>query len=528
MSAGTPAVIELQPRDDLVSLRRHLEDLEDGRVALVLPWDGRFLSRDLDYELLRREAHSRQLRVAIVSLDPARRQLAQGCGFPTFDSPEAALMASPWDQVHPGRAEAPPRHWWEQEIDLTQPRTRPRPVWLDAVWRGARFGAFILVIVVLVGSAYIITPRAEITLVPRGEMLAVQVPVSVDPAIESAQPYPEGPGGIIPSRRVGLEVEGNAAVETTGTASVTSGRAVGEVLFTSILAQDYVVPEGTVVRTSSTSYPIRFRTTAAVVVPANGQARAPIVALDERTGNVGAFQINRVEGVVGSAVRVTNPGPTTGADPTEVPTVVQADYDRVRELLTQELLDRAFGDLHTLLEPNEFLAFQSLRVESVPKKAYTHFIGEQTETVGLNMRLLVSGQAVDRGSAEGAAYEALTRQLPAGYRLVDADFEIGDVHDDEAGLGWFKFDVTGRGYAAAVIDDDQVIDQIRGQRVGDARAQLQAEVPLAEPPRFVTWPEWPEWLRWLERVPMLALRIDLRVTPQFETVEDAAAWSPSS
>jgi hypothetical protein len=517
-----PAVVELQPHDDLTSLRFHLDRVEDGRVALLLPWDIRFLSRELDYELLRREARQRQLEVAIVSLDPERRQLAHGCGFPAFPSAQAAQSSARWHGPQPQRVQPPPRYWWEEEVDLHRRRARPRPTWLDWIRQGIRFATFILVIVAVAGSAYVIIPTAEITLVPAGETVAVRVAVSVDPEIESVQPYADGTGGIVPSRRVGLEVEGNAEVETTGIANVTSGRATGEVLFTSLLAQDYLVPAGTVVRTSSTSYPIRFRTTADVVVPANGQARAPIMALDRRTGNVGAFQINRVEGVVGSAVRVINPEPTTGADPKEVAVVVQADYDRVRERLTQELLDKAYVELHGLLEPNESLAFQSLRVESVPKKAYSHFIGEQTETVGLNMRLLVSGQAVDIDSAEGVAFRALTAELPSGYRLVDADFEIGDVEDEDTGPGWFMFYVTGRAYAAAVINGDEVIQQIRGQRVPDARAQLEAEFPLAEPPHFVTWPEWPEQLAWLERVPLLPLRIDLHVTPQFQGFEDAA------
>jgi hypothetical protein len=516
MSAGTPAVVELQPHDDLASLRFRLDQVENGRVALLLPWDMRFLSRELDYQLLHREARSRQLEVAIVSLDPQRRQLAHGCGFPTFASAEAAQSADRWKHRQPEAAEAPPQHWWEQEIDLRRRRARARPIWLDWIRQGIRFGAFILVIFVVAGSAYIIIPTAEITLVPAGETITVRMPVSVDPAVESMQPYPDGVGGIIPSRRIGLEVEGNAEVETTGIASVTSGRATGEVLFTSLLAQDYMVPSGTIVRTSSTSYPIRFRTTADVVVPADGQARAPVAALDERTGNVGAFQINRVEGVVGSATRVINPEPTSGADPREVSVVIQADYDRVREQLTQQLLDKAFVELHGLLEANEFLAFQSLRVESVPKKAYTHFIGEQTETVGLNMRLLVSGQAVDIDSAEGIAYQALTRDVPSGYRLIDADFDVGEVEADDTGPGWFTFYVTGRGYAAAVISGDEAVKLVRGQRVPDAREELQAEFPLAEPPQVVVWPEWPEQLKWFERVPMLPLRIDLHVTPEVQ------------
>jgi hypothetical protein len=504
-----------------------LDQADDSRIVLLLPWDIRFLSRELDFELLRREAISRRLEVAIVSHDPERRQLAAGCGFPAFASATAAQSAARWNGRDAPSAEPPPRYWWEEEVDLHRERPRPLPTWLDVMWHGVRFAIFCLVIMAVAGSAYIIIPTAEVSLVPAGEVLSVTVPVTVDPSIESAQPNAGRPGGVIPSRRIGLEVEGHAEVETSGIASVTSGRATGQVLFTSILSQDYMVPSGTVLRTSSTSYPIRFRTTADVVVPANGQAPAPVLALDERTGNVGAFQINRVEGVVGSAVRVINPEPTTGADPKEVSTVVQADYDRVREQLTSDLLDQAYVELHELLEPNEFLAYQSLRVESVPKKAYSHFIGEQTEKVGLNMRLLVSGQAVDRGLAEEITYQALVGELPEGYRMVDTDYEVGDVQEETDGPGWFTFFVTGRAYAAAEIDSDKVIACIRARRVPDALEQLEAEFPLAQPPNLVTWPEWPERLVWFERVPLLPLRIEVGVSPAFRDVEDATACSGS-
>jgi len=517
-----PAVLELYPQDDRASLRHRLDAVTDHRVALLLPWDADFLSRELDFDLLRREARRRRLEIAIVSPDPERRQLARGCGFAVFTTVEDARATERWNGHVSEELVPPPRYWWEQEVDLKRNRKRAQPTWLSWMKHGVRFAAFFLVVVVLAGSAYAIIPRAEVTLVPSGRTISVTVPVSVDPEIESVQQFGADAGGIVPSRRVGLEVEGSAEVETTGTENVTAGRATGEVLFTSLLSQDYVVPAGTVVRTSSTSYPIRFRTTADVVVPADGQARAPIEALDARTGNVGALQINRVEGMVASAVRVINPEPTTGAEPKEVPVVTQADYDRVRERLTQELLNEAHYELHSLMEDNEFLPRQSLRVESVPKKAYTHFIGEEAETVGLNMRLLVSGQAVDTGNVQSIAYQALRKRLPSGYRLIDANFEIGTVTEGEDDPGWFTVSVTGEGYAAAEVNADAAVDAIRGKPVSDARAQLLTDFPLAEPPEFTTWPEWPESLSWLERVPLLAVRIDVSVAPKASFVSSGS------
>jgi len=532
-NAGRAAVVDLQPHDDLASLRYRLDGVNDGRLVLVLPWDLRFLSRELDFELLRRAletrgARRRQLQVAIVSPDPERRQLARASGFPTFASVEAATSTERWDGEEPPAVEPPPTYWWDEKLDLLRQRGRDAPSWLRWIKDGVRFLVFSLVIVVVAGSSYAVLPRAEITVVPAGETVTVSVPVSVDPEIESVTYSADRIGGIVPSRRVGLEVEGYAEVATAELATVASGRAKGEVLFTSRLSQDYVVPSGTVVRTSSTSYPIRFRTTADVVVPADGRARAPIKALDERTGNVGAFQINRVEGVAASAVRVINPEPTTGAEAKEVSVVVQADYDRVREQLTGELLDQAYAELQGLLEANEILPYQSLRVEAVPKKAYSHFIGEQADTVGLNMRLLVSGQAVNVDDARGIAKRALVERLPSNYRLVTADFDIGDVVETEEGPGWFTFYVTGRGYAAARISEGEVIGEIRGKRVPEARSHLQHAFPLAEPPEFVTWPMWPEWLDRLDRVPLIPLRVDVHVTPEVTEPREGAALSPTS
>jgi hypothetical protein len=536
VSADRVAVIDLQPGDDLGALRRRLDRADHRRVALRLPWDLGFLSRHLDFDLLGREARRRRFQIAIVSPDPYRRQLARGCGFPTFASVEAAVSTDRWNgRGSPSPAvEPPPTYWWEEEPDLHASSSagwlsrvasaslhRAWPEFIEGAWPrlaewakdGIRFLAFLVVILVLAGTAYAVIPTAEITIVPAGQTVTVDVPISVDPEVESVIDAADG-RAIIPSRRIGMEVEGHADVATTETTNVASGRATGEVLFTSRLAQDYVVPAGTVVRTSSTSYPIRFRTTADVVVPAGGQAKAPIKALDERTGNVGAFQINRVEGVAASAVRVTNPAPTTGAEAKEVPVVVQADYDRVREQLTAQLLDQAYTDLHALLEPDEFLPYPSLRVEAVPKKAYTHFIGEQAETVGLNMRLLVSGQAVNRGDARAVARRALVARIPPGYRLVDARFDVGQAVEETEGPGWFTFRVTGRGYVAADISGQEVVAEVRGQRVPDARAHLQQSFPLAQPPRFDTWPTWPDWLAQLHRVPLIPLRIDVHVTPE--------------
>jgi hypothetical protein len=464
----------------------------------------RFLSRGLDFDLLRREAERRQLEVAIVSTDPERRLLARGCGFPAFARVEEAREAKGWRGRSPDRVELPSSHWWEEEVVLWPRPVRPQPQWFDWVKLGVRVAVFLLALLTLVGSAYVIIPSGTVTLVPAGREFTTIVPVSVGPDIETV----DHDARVIPARRVGVEIEGYAEVETTGTMSVAVGRATGVVLFTNLLAQDYLVPAGTIVRTSSTSYPIRFRTTADVAIPAGGQVTVPVEALEDRVGNVGAYQINQVESVAASAVRVINPEPTAGAEPRDTRVVTQADYDRVRSQLMHQLLDQAYVAMGDLLESPEFLLRQSLRIQAVPKESYTRFISEQADSVGLDMRLLVSGLAVDVDNAESVAYVNLSRRLPPGYVLVDARFALGEVAEEDVGPGQFAFFVTGQGYAAAVLDTDAAVALVRGQPVDEARERLLAELPLAEPPEVMIWPGR------LGRLPLLPLRINVQVVPR--------------
>lgn len=511
MSLGPAPAINLELHDDLASLRYRLNQVARGRVILVLPWDLRFLSRPLDFTLLRREAERQQLELAIVSPDPERRALARRCGFPAFATVQEAQESVVWRSRSPERILPPPRHWWDEEVSLRPRPARPRPRWMDWIGLGLRFIIFLLVLAILAGSAYAIVPSASVTLIPAGREFSIIVPVSVSPDVEAVDHTKR----LIPARRLGVYVSGYAETETTGTMSVVRGRATGNVLFTNLLGQDYLVPAGTIVRTSSTSYPLRFRTTADVLVPAMGQAIAPIESLTEG-GGAAAFEINRVEGVAASAVRVINPEPTGGAEEADVRVVTQADYDRVRKALVHQLFDQAAADMHDLMAPTEMLLRQSLRIEAVPKESYTRFLTEQADSVGLDMQLLVSGLAVDIANAKSVAYVTLSRRLPPGYSLVNVEYEVGEMAEEDIGPGQFTLFVTARGYAAVGLDTGVALDIIRGQPPDVAVQRLRAQLPLSEEPQIVLWPEWPERLKWLERVPYLALRIRVQVIPRVD------------
>ena len=502
-------ILHITATDDRYTVREALRHADVRHVLLHLPWEvERGWTQRLDYEVVLRAVQRRELDAAWVIEDPARRPIAREVGFPVFGSEEAAEsyweQHEQWPALRPPKPAGPPRNpWWAEPPRRPKLRLpRPQPPWL------VMLESIVLVVVLLVVGAtgLLAGPSARIILTPEGQRYEKVVPVAVSPDVD----VPNLQRGIIPSARIGDEFEAYVEVSTSGQGFAYSGRATGRVLFTNLLGQEYRVAEGTVVRTSAGSYPVRFVTTQEVVIPPFGQIEAPIEALEEGPrGNVDAYQINLVEGVAGFAVRVTNPYPVSGAESATVAVVSAADRARAWDLAAEQVMAKAYDGLRAgdYLEPGEYLPHQSLVIQAVPKQAYTHLVGEETPTLGLSLRLLVTAQKVKLRDVHALAYHHLAANLPEGYRLTDARFEYGEAAEEEVGPGRFTFYVASYGYATSHIAPEEIIHLVKGRKVAEARAALTSELPLARPPEITVSPDWFPYM------PFLDLRYTVEIMP---------------
>ncbi|MFP4396372.1 MAG: baseplate J/gp47 family protein [Anaerolineales bacterium] len=501
--------LHITATDDRYTIREALRHADVRHVLLHLPWEvERGWRQRLDYEVVLREIQRRELEAAWVIEDPARRPIAREVGFPVFGSAEAAEVYweqhERWPAMRPLKPAGPPRNpWWAEPPRRPKLRLpRPQPAWL------LMLESIVLIVVLLIVAAtgLLVGPSARIILTPEGQRYEKVVPVAVSPDLD----VPNLQRGIIPSARIGDEFKAYVEVSTSGQGFAYSGRATGRVLFTNLLGQEYRVAEGTVLRTSSGSYPVRFVTTQEVVIPSFGQIEAPIEALEEGPrGNVDAYQINLVEGVAGFAVRVTNPYPVSGAESATVAVVSEADQARAWDLAADQVMAKAYDGLRAgnYLEPGEYLPHQSLVVQAVPKQAYTHLVGEETPTLGLSLRLLVTAQKVKLRDVHALAYHHLAANLPEGYRLTDARFEYGEAAEEEVGPGQFTFYVAAYGYATSHITPDEIIRLVKGRKAAEAEKMLAEELPLARPPEITVSPEWFPYM------PFLDLRYTVEIVP---------------
>ena len=505
-------VVPIEAEDDRYTLRARLRKARaEGATALILylPWEvERRWASPLDFRLIARTAAEEGLAIGWVIEDPARRPLAREAGFAVFPDVEAAQAhlaregSFPIPALPKPTPPPPPPPWADEPQPAPLPLPRPVPRW----WRITEAALLLLVLIAIGVVLFLAMPSATITLYPSGKTYAAIVPVSVDPEAETVDLQRH----VVPSRRIGDEFEAYVEIPTTGEGYAFTGKARGEVVFTNLLGQDYTIPKGTIVRTSAGSYPVRFQTTEEVVVPPMGQAAAPVEALEEGPrGNVGAYQINFVEGVAGFAVRVTNPQPIGGATSEVVHIVSEADRERAWKLAAQQVLEKAYEALRSgdYLQPGELLPRQDLVIQAVPKAAYTHLVGEQADTLGLTLRLLVTAQAVKAADVQEVAYRTLLVNRPQGYRLTDARFEYGESAEEEVGPGLFTFYVTAHGFATAAIDEAGLRAALQGMPRRKAADYLQEHLPLDAPPQIELHPAWFPFL------PHLPLRLTIHLVP---------------
>ncbi|MBC7222707.1 MAG: baseplate J/gp47 family protein [Anaerolineae bacterium] len=496
-------VIYLEPDDDIITIRDRLEWTDGKRVLVVLPRGSQALASPIAIKLLRRHAESLSKEVAIVARDGETRRLAQAEGIPAF--------------------RRVPKRWWRlgrgtqwlrrQESRLQRPPGFPSAdnVGRDLVSRWAQLAAFLLLLVLLgalVATLVVVVPVARITLTPRLTPVEVEVPLVAD--VEATEPNPDE--GVVPAREVKARLESVGEIPTSSRHDAPDLPARGKVIFANLTPEDVVVPMGTVVRTS-TGTTVRFTTVQTVTVPGpvGGKAEAEIVALNPGpVGNVDKNLINRVEGGLSLRVTVTNEEPTSGGTMKQVGLVTYADKERLRNSVLQQLRQEGLQRLQGLLEPSEFLLAETLDLTVLDEVYDPPLVEVESETLRVVMRAEARALAVAEQAANEMTLHALEAAVEGRGQLLPqrVTFTRGSQVTVDESRQRAAFTMQGRGVTVPEMDLDAVRRAVAGLPLEEARAWMQANLPLAEPPRVTLVPNW------LGRIPWLTFRIHLFVEVQ--------------
>ncbi|MGH2536576.1 MAG: baseplate J/gp47 family protein [Candidatus Promineifilaceae bacterium] len=502
-----PLIIQLNEEDDIVSIRDRLDWARAVRVALVLPPRGKLLREEMDLILLRRYADSLRLQVGLVTADGRVRARARTFGIPTFLSAQAAEVSRRgwWRaRLRPGRSQ---RRLVMDAADRQEVKRRraARPRWRQWALRYLAIVVYIFTVTALFVAAAYLIPGASVRLQPEVQPLRVTLALVADPTIEESES-----AGMAPGRTLSSVQQWQASVATTGSIEVPAAPSRGRVVFVNQSAEPVIAPAGTRVGTSA-GVRLLYQTTRPVEVPGvvGGTAEAEVVAVEPgEQGNVDAYQINRVEGPLGIQLRVRNLEPTSGGGARLEKAVTEADVERLRAQVLQQIQTLALAEMQTLLGPDEFLAEESLRLGATLHETYSHFPGEQSERLALDLRLELRATAVGRSGATDLIYEELAAAVGPGYELTPSTlrFEIGSVREVDA-AGRVHFEMVGEALMAAKLDLTAALPAITGQEIDQAQAFLFETLPLSAAPDIDVSPEW------FDRVPYLTARL----RPEIET-----------
>lgn len=510
-----PEFIQLDPSDDVPSVRDRLSFIHGKRVLLIWPEHGTVLTRKLDLVLVQREAMRRAIRIALVTHDPEVIKNAEELNISAFETIGASERAR-WKRgrakVFASRFQRPPDLPPNADVIPVTARQHAgddeqRPL----VWRLlSRVAALALLIGALGAVAYIVLPGAVVTVYPAQERIAAESILTASPAAADV----DIEAGLVPAMRLSITVDETGTLPTTGTQPLAAVPAQGTVVFVNQTPGSVEIPAGTTVSTSAGT-PVLFRTMELARVPAGAgqQLEVPIQALQASAGEIGnvdAGLINTVVGDLASQVTVRNLTSTYGGTSRSVAAVSAQDYERLLAIVRQQLQSRAYVEMLPRLNEAQTLILETVRIaeERADWTVFSAEVGQTADALTLNMRAVVEAVAVNQRLGQQVVLAQLSRQIPRGRQLKPESiaYEIGSVTQVFQD-GAVQFSITGSGQVAAQIDTALVQERLAGRSIDEALAYLYTSLDLDrdQPPVIELVPTW------LGRLPLLPVRITVRV-----------------
>lgn len=513
-----PEYVQLEPGDDVVSVRDRLSFLRGKRVLLIWPEEGTVLTRKLDLVLIQREAMRRAIRLALVTHDTTVIRHANELNISTFETIGASERGR-WrrgrSKVFANRAQRPKDEPIPDDLKEIASRIYAEESAAERRWRRIRFVIGVLLFAaVTLGIGYVFVPAATVMLTPAQRRIEATASIRVDPLANGV----DVENAIIPALRLSIQIEDSGTIETTGVQALSNAPAGGSVIFINQTEQPVTIPAGTTVSTSA-GEPISFRTTQEANLPGGIglQVEVPIEALPDSAGavgNVDSGQINTVIGPLAAQVTVRNITPTAGGASRSQRVVTQTDRDLLLAIVKQQLQTRAYLDLQARLSDSQCIILETMRIAE-ERSDWTTFsanVGEVSDTLSLTMRVVVEATAIEEQFGQQIVYAQMSRQVQAQEAIqpesVTYDLGCEAVSSSDSSTGQAIFTMGGSGLVTSIIDIETVRQRLAGLSLNDAIAYLISELPLQQgtPPNIQIEPEW------FSGLPLLPFRISIMLT----------------
>jgi len=491
-------LIQLDPYDDVISVRDKMGWSQTSRILLIWPEQGKILSRSLDLVLLQRHSASLGAQLALVTTDPQVREIAPTLGLPVFRNTRQAQKTH-WRGKR-RRRERLPRFTTPPDLSaLRQQIHSAKGNWQEQ--SAARFGLFGISVLAILALAWILLPSARITILPRTRQQSVILPVTASLRFTSVNLV-----GSLPAETLSVIVEGRDSLLATGSMQIPADSAVSAVLFTNLTEHSINIPVGLIVSTLDAN-PIRFTTTSAGRLregPGRTLTLSATALVPGEVGNLPSGSLVAVEGEYGLSLAATNPYPSRGGSDAPSPAPSQSDRTRLFDNLVTSLYKTALTDLQDSLPEGGYMITTTLELSEVLEETFTPEIGLPGDQVDLTLRLEFTTQYISEANLQSLVIPLMDGSLPEGYVPLPETLSVTHTLPSTPNRdGIVNWTLTADRQVQAEIAPSEVIQLAVGQPSATIIHRLAAILPLESLPELALTPSW--W----PRLPFLSFRIEV-------------------
>ncbi len=497
-------IVQLDEQDDVISTRDKVSWSKARRVLLVWPRQGKILERRVDLLLLQRYSEQAGGQLALVTRSSEVKTNARELGIPVFKSPiRAQKMAWRSIRVKPTFVAQEPGARTAPAVLRAMRNELNPPTHLS---RALRWSVFTTAIIAFLALVLFFMPSATVKLSPVKQDQSLVMAVWASPAIN----IPNLSGGM-PAYEVDVIVEGREMAASTSRTLIADQAASGQIEVANLTDQPVHVPQGSLVLTGGTT-PIRFKTSLPIDLPGNPGDKLLVSVLAEQpgsSGNVGAGQIQSLEGPLGMRVLVTNPAPTSGGSDRAVPAPSPADYAHLRSKLMDQLKQNALDELRAQLSSGQRMLDPTLTMKQVIKEEREPEADQPGDQLRLTMQVTYSAWYVKDSDLNQIGQSALDANLPKGFKPTQGSLQVDFLSPvrvnsgplDSEGAARWELEVNRQ--IEAELPKDRVLALVQGQSPAGAVQRLAGALPLEDPPQVELYPAW--WLR----MPFFVYRIEV-------------------
>jgi len=460
------------------------------------------LSSRLDLVLLERHSAALGSQLALVTKDTALQFHAEQLGIPVFTSRQTAQISA-WRKSRRAflRKDLTDTAAAPRELDLSQrPAADKAPLELP-LW--SRLIVFTIGVLSVFAVAGLLLPRAEIILPAADAVQSLNLPVRADSSINRVHV-----SGLIPAQELSTQVTHQKSLPTTGWTEIPDQTATGVIEFTNLTDSPITVPPNTIL-SSGGENPVSFRTRFSVQVPGEKGATAAVEIEAVEPGsqtNLPADAISEIFADFGPDLLVSNPEPTQGGSDVRIPAPTKQDRERLHDLVTVQLVEKALNQLKGAAGEKDFLLCNSPQLKETNQQEYSPENGMPGTTLNLIIQAEYSCFTVRDEDLRRFAEEFL-RSRYRGSRLQPIDDSITITKTGSPvmlGRTSTPWEIRVSYSEKARLDGRELARQVLGLSPEQAQSKAQKVFNLPAEPEIHLTPSW--WFR----LPAVPFRIEVK------------------